>query len=48
MTKDGNKLIQTQKLGDDLSIVTREFEADKMTATFECKGVVSTRVYKRV
>jgi len=47
MTADGNKLIHSQKIGDDSSKTVREFSADSLKATFTAKDVSATRVYKK-
>lgn len=44
---EGNKLIHTQKIGDEQSQTIREFNGDEMTATFTCNGVSSVRTYKK-
>lgn len=46
ITKDGNKLIQEQKADPPVKI-TREFTADKLITTLECKDVVCVREYKK-
>ncbi|OXA46797.1 fatty acid-binding protein, adipocyte [Folsomia candida] len=48
MTADGNKLIHSQKIGDDSSVTVREFSGDSLKASFTAKGVTGTRVYKKV
>lgn len=46
VTKDGNKLIQSQK-GDKDSVLTREFNGDEMKMTLVADSVTCTRVYKK-
>lgn len=46
--KLGNKLIHSQKIGDDSSVTVREFSGDSLKASFTAKGVTGTRVYKKV
>ncbi|CAL8109505.1 unnamed protein product [Orchesella dallaii] len=48
IVKDGNKLIQNQKIDPDEATTTREFSDDEMKATFTTKDVTATRVYKRI
>ncbi len=45
---EGNKIIHTQRIGDEQSQTIREFHGDEMKATFTCKGVSSVRTYKKV
>jgi hypothetical protein len=47
-TKDGNKLVQVQKLGGKTATTVREFTADGMNATFSAGGASAVRKYKRV
>jgi len=47
VTKDGNKLIHVQKIGDETATITREFSGSEMKAIFSTKGVSSTRTYKK-
>ncbi|MFD5142670.1 lipocalin/fatty-acid binding family protein [Streptomyces sp. NPDC058401] len=46
--RDGNRLIQTQKLDNLNATITRTFNGDALIAKFEAGGVVSNRTYKRV
>ncbi|GAB6030059.1 DNA-binding proteins Bright/BRCAA1/rbp1 [Chamberlinius hualienensis] len=46
VTKDGNKLIQTQK-GDKDSVLIREFNGNEMKMTLKADDVVCTRVYQK-
>ncbi|MFI5866399.1 lipocalin/fatty-acid binding family protein [Streptomyces sp. NPDC051546] len=48
IVRDGNQLVQTQKLDNATATITRTFTADGLEATFEADGVVSKRSYKRV
>lgn len=48
MTKEGDKLVHVQKIGDEAATTTREFFPTEMKAVFSAKGVVATRVYKRL
>ncbi|MFI5761857.1 lipocalin/fatty-acid binding family protein [Streptomyces sp. NPDC051563] len=48
IVRDGNKLVQTQKLDNVTATITRTFTADGLEATLEADGVVSKRSYKRV
>ena len=47
VTRDGNKLVQVQKLDDLTATITRTFNDTGFDATFEADGVVSKRTYKR-
>jgi len=47
ITKDGNKLIQTQK-GDKDSVLVREFNGNEMVMTLTADNVVCTRKYAKV
>nr|WPK49582.1 FABP1 [Pseudechiniscus sp.] len=48
ISQEGNKLIQVQRKDDFESIITREFDAQGLTATLVHKDVKSLRRYKRV
>lgn len=48
VTRNGNTLVQVQKLEGMTSTVARTFADDGFEATFEAGGVVSKRSYKRV
>lgn len=48
IVREGNKLIQAQKLDNLTATITRTFTDDGLAATFEAVGVVSKRVYKRI
>ncbi|MGW3228719.1 lipocalin/fatty-acid binding family protein [Kitasatospora sp. NPDC001095] len=47
-TRDGNKLIQVQKIGGESSTTIRTYGEAEMTATYSAKGVTATRVFKRL
>ncbi|MET9535036.1 lipocalin/fatty-acid binding family protein [Streptomyces sp. NPDC006649] len=48
VTRDGNTLIQTQKLDGQTFTITRTFRDNGLDATFEANGAVSKRIYKRI
>ncbi|MCJ0872672.1 lipocalin/fatty-acid binding family protein [Streptomyces sp. AP-93] len=48
VNRDGNKLLQIQKLDTLSAIITRTFTDDGMAAVYVCGDVVSNRSYKRI
>ncbi|MER7050457.1 lipocalin/fatty-acid binding family protein [Streptomyces jumonjinensis] len=47
-TRDGGKLIQTQRCGSDWATVIREYGPTEMTAHYSAKGITATRTFKRL